>query len=138
LAKAPKKLILWVANSVLWRITIIWKANLINLFVSSVLFFSGTIHRTFRKNTRVFTGFCDRLLKRPFLTLSRSFDERCQQWVVKDKDHLKANIINLFVSSFFLVPFTEIFGRTVYIYMCVCVCMCVWVCVWVCVCVWRG
>jgi hypothetical protein len=39
--------------------------------------------------TGVFTEFCNRLLKRPFLTLYRSFDERCQQCVVKDMDHFK-------------------------------------------------
>jgi hypothetical protein len=36
-----------VANSVLWRMAIILKANKVNLFVSSVLFFSGTIHPNF-------------------------------------------------------------------------------------------
>jgi hypothetical protein len=51
----------------------------------------------------LFTGFCDRLLTRLFLTVSRSFDERCQQCVVKNGDHLKANIVNLIVSSFFFV-----------------------------------
>jgi hypothetical protein len=38
-----------------------------------------------------------------------------QQCVVKDRDHLKANVVNLFVSSFFvcfLLPFTELFGQT--------------------------
>jgi hypothetical protein len=36
-----------VANSELWRMAINLKVNKVNLFVSSVLFVSGTIHQTF-------------------------------------------------------------------------------------------
>jgi hypothetical protein len=42
-----------------------------------------------------------------------------QQCVVKDRDNFKANVVNLFVSSFyvcFLVPFTELFGQTMPFY----------------------
>jgi hypothetical protein len=36
-----------VANSALWRMVIILKVNKVNLFVYSVLFYSGSIHRMF-------------------------------------------------------------------------------------------
>jgi hypothetical protein len=50
-------------------------------------------------------------------TFERHLKEGCPQCVVKDRIILKANVINLFVSSFifcFLVPFTELFGHTSY------------------------
>jgi hypothetical protein len=102
--KPQKKFILGVAKSVLWRIGILLKANGVKLFVSSFFLFSGTIHRTFGTNTGVFTGFCDRLLKRPFLTFPEDLMDVANIVLWRIRIILKANIVNLLVFYFFFFP----------------------------------
>jgi hypothetical protein len=112
-----------VANNVLWRTGIILKANVINLFLSSFLFVFWYHSPNFFGKQGLYTRFCYRLQKRPFLTVSRSFDERCQQCVVKDRDHFKG-LYNYCVCNFlFSGTIHRTFGRVVYIgYKCFYVC----------------
>jgi hypothetical protein len=73
---------------VLRRIEIILKANIVN-FIGSSFFVCFLVPFTELFEQGLFAGFCDRLIKSPFLTVSSSFDERCQQCVVNDGDYFK-------------------------------------------------
>jgi hypothetical protein len=73
--------------------------------------------QTWRQSKNVWQRFCNRFLKRPFLTVSRSFMNVANSVLWRMAIILKANKVNLFVSSvlfFFLVPFTECFRHTTY------------------------
>jgi hypothetical protein len=84
--KYQKKFDFGGRNSVLWRMEIILKANVVCLYLLLLLLFWYDSPNFLDKHRR-FTEFCDRLLKGPCLTVSRSFDERSQHCVVKDKEH---------------------------------------------------
>jgi hypothetical protein len=70
-----------------------------------------------RQSKNMWHLFCDRFLKGPLLTISRSFMNVANRVLWRMARILKANKVNLFVSCFvcFLVPFTEHFRHTTYI-----------------------
>jgi hypothetical protein len=75
-----------VANSVLWRMAIILKANKVNLFVYSVLFVSWYYSPNFLDTPRIILTLC------PYITLDNVYGNKNVQQINVERESISLRV----------------------------------------------
>ena len=89
--------------SIIHRTPLIWRLRTSFCFPAWRKTWKAHVLQTWRQSNKVWQRFCDRFLKRPLLTVSRSFMNVAKSVLWRMAISLKANKFNLLVSSILFV-----------------------------------